>query len=254
MNFFFIMNGKKVKQTLIVVVAAFFTAGVLYIENGALAPVFSSEGGPTAIYKGEEKEKKVALTFNISWGDTKAIPILDELKNAGIKNTTFFLSASWAERHPDIVERIIKDGHEIGSMGYNYDNYTGMEEAKVKRDILHAQDVFKSLGVKKINLLRPPNGNFDKTVLKIADSLGYTVIHWSIDSKDWKNPGTEKIIENVVKPLNGGDIILLHASDSAKQTEKALSPIINEIKEMGYQNASVSSLLANAEAKEKEIK
>ncbi|MFC4323795.1 polysaccharide deacetylase family sporulation protein PdaB [Litchfieldia salsa] len=254
MNFFFILNGKKVKQTLIVIVAAFFTAGVLYIENGALSPVFSSEDGPKAIYKGEEKEKKVALTFNISWGDTKAIPILDELKNAKVRNATFFLSASWAERHPDVVERIIEDGHEIGSMGYNYDNYTDMEETKIKRDILRAQEVFVSLGVKKVNLLRPPNGNFDKKVLKIAESIGYTVIHWSIDSKDWKNPGTEAIIKNVVKDLNGGDIILLHASDSVKQTQKALSPMIKEIKSKGYENASVSALLSNAEAEEQEIK
>ncbi|WP_078543110.1 polysaccharide deacetylase family sporulation protein PdaB [Litchfieldia alkalitelluris] len=253
MNFFFILNGKKVKQALIIVVAAFFTAGVLYIENGTLSPVFSSEDGPRAIYKGDEKDKKVALTFNISWGDTKAIPILDVLKQEGIKNATFFLSASWAERHPDVVKRIVDDGHEVGSMGYNYENYTKMEETKIKRDILRAQEVFNGLGIKKVNLLRPPSGHFDKKVLKVAESVGYTVIHWSINSDDWENPGTDVIVNNVLKPIVGGDIILLHASDSAKQTEKAISPLVKGIKKKGYENSSISDLIANAEATEKEL-
>jgi polysaccharide deacetylase family sporulation protein PdaB len=254
MNFFFILNGKRVKQTLIILVASFFSAGILYMENGVFQPVFSTGDGPRAIYKGESKEKKIALTFDISWGDTKALPILDLLKKEGIKNATFFLSASWAERHPDIVKRIIEDGHEIGSMGYQYKNYTDLDEAKIKRDILHAQEVLESLGVKKVSLLRPPTGNFDQKVLKVAEATGYTVIHWSIDSKDWKNPGVEEIVGNVVTPLKGGDIILLHASDSAKQTINAISPIIKGVKQKGYSNATISDILSNAEAKSEEIK
>ncbi len=252
MNFFFILNGKKIKQTLIILVASFFTAGVLYIENGTTS-VFSNEKGPRAIYKGEEKGKNIALTFNISWGDTKAIPILDELKNSGIKNATFFLSGSWAERHPDIVKRIIEDGHEIGSLGYNYENYTKMEDAKIRRDILKAQEVFNKMGIKKVTLLRAPTGQFNKNVLKIADTLGYTFVHWSIDSKDWKNPGVEEIVSNVVTKTKGGNIVLLHASDSAKQTEKALPVIIKELKQKGYSNLSVSDLISNAKASEKEL-
>jgi len=253
-NFFFILNGKRVKQTLIILVASFFTAGILYMENGVFQPVFSTGDGPRAIYKGESKEKKVALTFDISWGDTKAMPILDLLKKEGIKNATFFLSAAWAERHPDVVKRIVNDGHEIGSMGYQYKNYTDLEETKIKSDILRAHEVFESLGVKKVNILRPPTGNFDEKVLKVADSAGYTVIHWSIDSKDWTNPGAKEIVSNVITPLKGGDIILLHASDSAKQTINALSPIIKGIKQKGYSNATISDILSNAEAKSEEIK
>ncbi|MGQ0517915.1 polysaccharide deacetylase family protein, partial [Bacillus sp. D-CC] len=72
-----------------------------------------------------------------------------------ILNISFFLSAAWAERHPDVVERIIKDGHEIGSMGYNYTSYTSLETNEIRRDLLRAQDVFTKLGVKQIKLLRP---------------------------------------------------------------------------------------------------
>lgn len=102
-------------------------------------------------------------------------------------------------------------------------------------------------------MLRPPGGNFNKKVLKLAESLGYTVVHWSVDSKDWLNPGTEQIVANVTSDLEPGDIVLLHASDSAKQTAKALPKIIAAMKENGYKNASLSELLANGEAESKGI-
>ncbi|NNU97907.1 polysaccharide deacetylase family protein, partial [Anoxybacillus sp. EFIL] len=122
---------------------------------------------------------QVALTFDISWGDENAEQILDVLKQHGIKNATFFLSASWAERHPSVVKRIKEDGHEIGSMGYQFVNYTELESSKIRQDLMMAKKVFDTLGVKNVELLRPPGGNFNKTVLKIAHSLGYTVVHWS---------------------------------------------------------------------------
>jgi polysaccharide deacetylase family sporulation protein PdaB len=252
MNFFFIVNGKKVKHSLIIIIAAFFTAGILFIESTLTDPVFSTKEGPRAIYKGEGNDKRVALTFDISWGDERAIPILDTLKTNNIKGSTFFLSASWAERHPDVVKRIIEDGHEVGSMGYNWKDYTTMEEQKIKNDILLAEEVFKTLGVKEVSLLRPPTGNFDEKVLKVAENVGYTVVHWSINSEDWMNPGTEVIIKNV-QNMKAGDIVLLHASDSAKQTEKAIPQIAKLLSKKGYKNYSISELIANTESKTNEV-
>ncbi|MGD6994455.1 polysaccharide deacetylase family sporulation protein PdaB [Sutcliffiella horikoshii] len=253
MTNFYVINGKKLKQLSIIILAAFFTAGILYIENFSNQPVFSTKDGPRAIYKGEGNNKEVALSFDISWGDEKALPILDLLKQNSVTGVTFFLSASWAERHPDIVKRIVEDGHEIGSMGYAYENYRDLEDLKVKRDILKALDVFEKLEVKKVNLLRPPKGAFDKRVLEIANSLGFTVVHWSIDSHDLINPGKEIIVDNVTKNLSNGDIVLLHASDSAKQTEDALPEIIRYIKDKGYEISSVTELINNTKAKSKEV-
>ncbi|QFT87230.1 Peptidoglycan-N-acetylglucosamine deacetylase [Bacillus sp. THAF10] len=253
MNGFYVINGKKLKHYSIIILVAFFTAGILYIENFSNMPVFSTKDGPRAIYKGEGNNKEVALSFDISWGDEKAVPILDLLKNNGVKGVTFFLSASWAERHPDIVKRIVEDGHEIGSMGYTYENYRDLEDLKVKRDILRAVDVFNKLGIQKVSLLRPPKGAFDKRVLEIANSLGFTVVHWSVDSHDLINPGKDIIVENVTSKLSNGDIVLLHASDSAKQTSEALPDILQYIKSKGYEISSVTELINNTKAKSKEI-
>jgi polysaccharide deacetylase family sporulation protein PdaB len=253
MNFFYVINGRKFKQLSIIILASFFTAGILYIENFSYQPVFSTKDGPRAIYKGEGKTKEVALSFDISWGDEKALPILDTLKKNQATGVTFFLSASWAERHPDIVKRIIEDGHEIGSMGYAYENYMDLEDLKVKRDILKALDVFEKLGVKEVSLLRPPKGAFDKRELEIANSLGFTIVHWSVDSHDLINPGKDIIVDNVTKNLSNGDIVLLLASDSAKQTEDALPEIIKHIKDQGYEISSVTELINNTKANSKEI-
>jgi polysaccharide deacetylase family sporulation protein PdaB len=252
LNFIWVWNGKKIKQYMIVVIAAFFTAGILYVERSQVS-VFSPAAEATAYYKAETNDKKIALTFNISWGEEKAIPILDTLKEEGINNATFFLSASWAERHPDIVERIVKDGHEIGSHGYRYENYPGWEEDKIRKDIQRAHQTLYELTNKTPKLLRPPNGNFDKRVLKIAEAQKYKLIHWSIDSKDYSNPGVEQIVSNVVENATGGDIVLFHASDRVKYTNTALPTIIGQLKKKGYSFVSVSELLASTDTKSKEI-
>lgn len=250
MNFFFVVNGKALKSIILVLIAAFFTAWFMYIENLTQIPVFSAKDEPKAVYRGE---KDVALTFNIGWGDEKAEPILDILKKENVKSATFFLSGSWAERHPDIVSRIQKEGYEIGILGYNYEDYTELEDTKVSKDILNAQEAFKKLNVKDIKLVRAPTGHFDKRTLKIAKRLGYTVVHWSLDSKDWQNPGVEKIVENT-KNAGKGDIILLHASDAAKQTANAVPLILQNIRQKGLKLVTVSEMIANGDVTTKEIK
>ncbi|HZH61167.1 MAG TPA: polysaccharide deacetylase family sporulation protein PdaB [Metabacillus sp.] len=254
MNQFHVIHMKKIKQLALIMLAAFFTAGILFVENTLNYPVFSTSEGPKAIYRGETKNSEIALTFDISWGDVKAETILDTLKKQNINNATFFVSASWAERHPDVVKRIVEDGHQIGSMGYNYKDYRDLELNEVRKDLAMAKDVFTQLGMKDITLLRPPSGGFNKDVLKIADQQGYTVVHYSIDSEDWTNPGVETIIKNTTSTIKGGDIILLHASDSAKQTAQALPTIIKEIRSMGLKNVKVDELIANAQTKSSEVK
>ncbi|TMU83357.1 polysaccharide deacetylase family sporulation protein PdaB [Bacillus sp. BHET2] len=243
-NTFHTVNAKKLKQISLIIVISFFTALFVYSSNLSTLSVFSTKDGPKAIYKGE---KGVAVTFNIGWGDEKAKPILEELKKMNVGSATFFISGAWAERHPDLVEQIVKQGYEVGNLGYAYSDYTEMEPNKIKQDILKADTVFKKLNVKDVKLLRVPTGHFDKETLKVADSLGLTVVHWSVDSKDWTNPGVEEILQNI-KKAKKGDIILLHASDSAKQTKDALPAIVKELKGKGN-FITVSDMISNGDAK-----
>lgn len=229
---------------------ALFTAWGLFIGNIVYTPVFSTKEGPKAIYKGK---KDIALTFNIGWGDEKAEPILDVLKKEKVKSATFFLSGSWAERHPELVEQIMKEGYEIGYLGYEYIDYPEIEEIEIRRDLIKAKTAFEKLNIKDIKILRAPTGNFDQKTLKIANQLGLTVIHWSVDSKDWTNPGVETIVDNI-RTAKKGDIVLLHASDSAKQTAAALPSIIGHFHDKNLKLVTVKEIVANAQTKSNEIK
>lgn len=246
MNFFFTVSGRKVKQGFLIVIISFFTALFYFSQSLVQFPALSAKSEPKAIYKGE---KGIALTFNIGWGDVQAEPILDTLKKLEVTSATFFLSGAWAERHPEVVEKIKEMGYEIGSLGYAYEDYTELEEAEIRRDMDRSLEVLKKLNVKEVKLLRSPTGHFDRRTIKVADELGLTIVHWSINSQDWKNPGVSKIVKNTSKARKG-DIVLMHASDAATQTAKALPEVVSVIKKKGDM-VTVSDMIANGKVKTK---
>ncbi|MET3197010.1 polysaccharide deacetylase family sporulation protein PdaB [Bacillus sp. OAE603] len=251
--YFYITSKRKLKQISLITIIAFFTACLVYIQAPKTFSTFSTSKGPMAIYKGDASRKNIALTFDISWGDENAVKVLEVLKNQRINNATFFLSASWAERHPEIVETIVKQGHEIGTLGYRYKSYTQLTTLEMQRDLNNSAEVFKRLGVKDVKLFRPPNGEFNKEVIKVASRYNLSVVHWSINTEDWRNPGTNQIFETVKENTNPGDIILLHASDSALQTPKAIPLIISYLRDKGYKNVSVSQMISNTKTKTKVV-
>ncbi|WP_335872201.1 polysaccharide deacetylase family sporulation protein PdaB [Bacillus sp. 2205SS5-2] len=245
---FYVWNAQRLKLLTLIIIISFFTAILLYSQSSSFLPVFSTKDGPKAVFKGE---KGVALTFNIGWGDEKAKPILEELKRLEVKSATFFLSGSWAERHPDLTKEIQEAGYEIGILGYSYVDYTSLEKEEIRRDLSKATDVFNKLKVENIKLLRAPTGDFNKTVLAIADTLGYTLVHWSINSNDWTNPGTDIIVQNI-QSASDGDILLFHASDSAKQTKPALPDVVSTLKNKG-KLVTVSQLISNGDVQTKTV-
>jgi polysaccharide deacetylase family sporulation protein PdaB len=250
-KFFWIINGKRFKQYLIIVVSAFFAAAIVYVEGNQLS-VFFNEHDPAALYKVDTKENKVALTFDISWGDEKVHEILKILKAEDLK-TTFFVTGEWAERHPELVEQIVKDGHEIGSLGYRYESYTGLEDQQIRRDMLKAKQIIDELTGKKTVWLRPPNGKLDKRVLEISQRAEQTIILWNVNPKDYENPGVNEIVTHVTDNVNKGDIVLLHASDRVKHTMDALPLLIKELKKEGYELVNVTDLVRGAKTDSKEI-
>jgi len=251
----FVVSARRLKQLMIVGTAMLLAVGIAYAERDTIS-VFTNgdkSRAPQAVYKVDTQEKKIALTFDISWGETRATPILDILKEKNVNKATFFLSSPWSQRHPDIVKRILKDGHEIGSHGHKHDNYTKYSEEEMRSQIGKAHTILTELTGKKPNLIRMPNGDFDKRVLRVAADMGYTVVQWDTDSKDWMNPGVDVIIKNVLSKAHPGDIVLLHASDSCKQTHLALPTIIDRLRAQGYQFVTVSELIAGSQVNSQEV-
>lgn len=218
-----------------------------YREN--VTSVFSGKLKP--IYSVNIDSKAIGLTFDISWGEKTAEPILDILKQEDIR-ATFFLSSPWAEKHQELVHRMVVEGHEIGSHGNRHIDLNTLASEEIEKEIIAAQQVLEPLTNQKIRLLRPPNGAYNNKVIATADKLGYRVIQWSVDSLDWKRPGPSAVINNV---LNGsragsgakaGDIILFHASDSAPDTVEALPTVIKSLRLKGNTLIPVGQLLSKA--------
>ncbi|WP_274365190.1 polysaccharide deacetylase family sporulation protein PdaB [Paenibacillus thermotolerans] len=249
MNSFYVFNGKRLKQYFIMFLAALFTVGVIYTERDNITVFQEEKADPSAIFTVNTSKKMLALTFDISWGDKRAEPIIEVLQEKGVKKATFFLSAPWSESHPEIVKKIKDAGYEIGSHGYKHMNYSELKDDEIRKQIRMADGILTEVTGQRPKLLRLPNGDFDKRVLKIADELGYRTIQWGTDSLDWENPGVETIVNRVLSGAHPGDIVLLHASDSAKETHKALPEIIDKLRAKGYDFATVTELIEGAEAK-----
>ncbi len=251
MNFFYVLNGRKLKKHFLILVAALFSAGVIYAEKDNIS-VFSYEA-PAAIYSVDTNKKMIALTFDISWGDKRAEPILKVLQDKGVK-ATFFLSSPWSKSHPEIVQTLVKAGYEIGSHGHKHVNYSSLNDEEIRSQIRQAHQILTEVTGQSPKLIRLPNGDFDKRVLNIANEMNYTVIQWDTDSLDWmQNKGADQIINRVVTKAHPGDIVLLHASDSAKLTHEALPVIIDQLRAKGYQFCTVSELLKLTEVKTRQV-
>ncbi|EHQ90157.1 polysaccharide deacetylase family protein [Desulfosporosinus youngiae] len=218
-----------------------------YREN--VTTVFSGKLKP--IYSVNVNTKSIGLTFDISWGEKTAEPILDILKQEGVQ-ATFFLSSPWADKHQELVKRMVADGHEIASHGNRHIDLNTLGAGEIEKEITSAQQVLEQITGKQVRLIRPPNGAYNNKVIATADKLGYRVIQWSVDSLDWKRPGPSAVVNNV---LNGskagsgakpGDIILFHASDSAPDTVQALPIVIRSLKSKGNTLLPVGNLLSEA--------
>ena len=199
------------------------------------------------IYEVKTDKKVVALTFDISWGNNTPIPVIDILKNSGVKST-FFLSGPWVKQYPEVPQRIQADGHEIASHGYRHINLSNLSKNEIKDEIMKAHTNIKEVTGVEANLIRTPNGDYNDQVIEGAHEVKYEAIQWSVDSLDWMNPGVDSIIDRVSKKVHPGAIILMHASDTCKQTTEALPTVISNLKAQGYEFVTVSELLKlNAE-------
>lgn len=248
MKHFYVFNFNKHKRTFLLISIACIVALFIILNPIRLLSVFQIE--QAALTKGNKNEDNIALTFNISWGEEKVYDILKVLNKHKVR-ATFFVSGEWAERHPQIIEEISEEGHEIGMLGYRYKNYLEFDLEQIRKDISYAKEVFHKLGYDDIKYMRSPSGDFNEEMNDLVESLEMEIIHWSINPRDWENPGVEEISSFVIEEASGGDIVLLHASDSAKQTAKALEKVLPKLKKEKYSFVTISELRNDVKAEEK---
>lgn len=193
------------------------------------------------INKVENNNNKLALTFDISWGDSSIYETLDLLDKHDVK-ASFFLVGNWVEENKDIVEEIYKRGHDIGNHSNTHANMTQISNEDLKEELSIASDKIESITGEKPTMYRPPFGDFDNESLKICKDFGYTTVKWDVDSFDWKEIGTNHVVDKVLKSVDSGSIVLFHGD--VKNNKQYLDIIIRELKSK-YDLVPLSNLLYN---------
>lgn len=195
-------------------------------------------------------EMKVALTFDDGPSPVFTPLVLDILKRRGVK-ATFFLVGKHVEKYPDVVRRIIREGHEIGSHSYSHRDLVPASRAAVLCEIERAEQAFIKVVGSKPALFRPPRGLYSESVRKLIEEKGYQMVLWSVSGMDWSGVSAERIAKRVIRRIHPGAIILLHDSGALLKSEggsrhntvKAVELIIDYLIEMGFEFVTVSELI-----------
>lgn len=232
--FFIALRKKRVKAILpallvVLVMACFFIRPFNRPAAVATAPV----------YQGSAHENKIALTFNVVWGEEYVPHIIGSLKEQNVP-ATFFIGGQWAEDFPELVGEISRAGHEVGSHGYSHPHPDKISLAANIEEIKKTEEVLRRVTGKKPALFAPPYGEKGDTVLKAAVETGYVTILWSIDTIDWQRPDPSVILRRVTEKAHNGAIVLMHPT---APTVHALPPMLRVLKRQGYELVEVSELL-----------
>lgn len=233
---------KLTKYGLLAFGMAAFIAGGKALVSSTVTVSNSVDGRELPIYCVETSEKKVALSFDAAWGNEDTGKILEILKKHNV-HVTFFMTGGWVESYPDDVKAILAAGHDLGNHSENHKNMSQLSNDEKEQELMKVHEKVKTLTGYEMFLFRPPYGDYDNDVVKVAQKCGYSTIQWDVDSLDWKDYGVDSIISTVCnhKHLGNGSIILCH--NGAKYTAEALDSLITNLKDQGYEIVPVSQLI-----------
>lgn len=189
--------------------------------------------------------KYAALTFDDGPAGKITARLLDGLQRRQV-TATFFLCCYRVTESPELVKRMATEGHEIGIHGCSHKYFTQMSEKELTQEILCTKTAVENLTGISPALIRPPGGLYNKTVQKIAEKEGLSMVLWSVDPEDWDPKQRGDTVERVTKRIKHGDIVLLH--DLSFQNVQATLSIVDKLHAKGFRFCTVSELAELADA------
>ncbi len=186
-------------------------------------------------YIDKTDEKVLYLTFDEGYENGYTPKILDVLKENKVK-AAFFITGSYLKLHPDLVKRMVDEGHIVANHTINHPSLPDVDEyEKIEEEILGLERSYYEMFQKNMNYFRPPKGEYSERTLAITQSLGYKTVFWSFAYVDWdvnNQKGADYAYDKVMKGIHNGAVILLHAV--SKDNTEALDSIIKDAREKGY--------------------
>ena len=183
----------------------------------------------------------VAMTFDDGPHPSLTPKLLDILKERNIK-CTFFLIGQNMKAYPQIVRRIIAEGHEIGAHTYTHCSLTSRSDAQIRSELQRSEEVLMAAANYRPQLVRPPYGAINTRIKQLMFSeFGYSTIMWSVDPQDWRRPGVSVVTSRLVSGARPGAIMLAH--DIHPPTIQAVPAMFDQLLAKGYQFVTVSQLM-----------
>lgn len=183
-----------------------------------------------------DQPKLVALTFDDGPGPYTA-KLLDGLKERGI-HATFFCQGSRAEVYPELIKRIVAEGHQLANHSYNHPNLNELSLQNALYQVSRTEQIFNELiGGSESYYLRPPYGN---TTQQIRNELQVPVVIWSVDTIDWQLLNREAVKNKILHDTFDGSIVLMH--DIHYTTVDAILDALDTLEARGYEFVTVKEL------------
>lgn len=208
---------------------------------------------PGTVCRARPSGKIVALTFDDGPSPVWTPQILDELKKADVK-ATFFMVGHHVQKYPDVARRVAREGHGIGNHGYAHSVILYYTPAEIEEEIKYTEHVIRETTGRTTRLFRPPKAWLRHSTKDKIRSMGYEVVLWSLNSKDWVGFPYRWIVRYLAARVRGGDILLFHDSGNIfareggdrGQTVKAVALLIKTLREKGFSFVTVEELMREA--------
>ncbi|MES2736019.1 MAG: polysaccharide deacetylase family protein [Verrucomicrobiota bacterium] len=211
------------------------------MNNPSTMPTVPPAGAKIGYSQVNITEKVVAMTFDDGPHPTLTPKLLDILKARNIK-CTFFVIGRSAKTYPNIIRRMIAEGHEVANHTWTHASLTSRSDAQIRTELQQSEDALVAAANYRPHLIRPPYGAINTRIKQLMFSeFGYSTIMWSVDPQDWRRPGVSVVTSRLVNGAHPGAIMLAH--DIHPPTIEAMPAMFDQLLAKGYQFVTVSQLL-----------
>ncbi|MER7108156.1 bifunctional polysaccharide deacetylase/glycosyltransferase family 2 protein [Streptomyces sp. NPDC000229] len=226
-------------------------------EDRTQVPTAIHKGGPVVDARNPDNptslsvpNDKIVLTFDDGPDPVWTPKILDELKKHDGQGV-FFITGAMAARHPDLVERMVEEGHEVGLHTFNHPDLSFHPPSRTEWELSQNQMALAGAAGVRSSLFRAPYSNFVRhldnknwDLIKYVGSRGYITAFNDTDSRDWQRKGVDTILRNATPEPGKGAVVLMHdAGGNREQTVAALARFLPEQKAKGYDFTTLTEAL-----------
>lgn len=179
-------------------------------------------------------ENAVALTFDDGPSAETTPLILDALRSGNVR-ATFFVLGDAVDRHPELLRRVVAEGHAVGIHAYTHEPFVLQNQRSIFGEIAQTEAAIRRAcpDAEILSWIRPPHGFKSLTLLKTLRRAGCGLAAWSVNSRDYKEHDPAQIAARVLEDAKAGVIILLHDGPPNAATAAALPPLLRALTARG---------------------